>query len=225
MTIITNQATQQLEISIDTVPSELTLGQIPVNADHRSSKEKPLTDAERVRRVTLPAGHWGELEGSINGERSKALGELLRAAVREVANQRLRDHLAEQPLSRRVLASDYTVAALLAWNESTAGSRGSITFTREQIEAWYPTTKLFAAMARKGQQFADFIGKRLAALAARQHGLKDEKDALKLLTLLGDDAASDQPAAALAIELVTRLQGIAKSLATRQQEAISMDDI
>ncbi len=225
MATITNTTTQQLEITIDTVPSETKLGEIPLNADRRSTKDKPLSDAERIRRATLPAGHWGELGATINGERSAALAEMLRGAMRELANQRLRDHLQEQPLSRRILASDYTVAALLAWNESTAGSRGSITFTREQVEAWYPTSAVFAAMARKGQQFADFIGKRLAALAARQHGLKDEKDALKLMALLEADANSSAPSAALAVELVTRLQGIAKSLATRQQETISMDDI
>lgn len=224
MALITNQTTQQLEITIDTVPSEIKLGEIPLNADRRSTKDKPLTDAERVRRATLPAGHWGELAGTANGAASPALSELLRAAVRELANARLRDHLQEQPLSRRILASDYTVAALLAWNESTAGSRGSITFTREQVEAWYPTSLLFASMAKKGQQYADFIGKRLAALAARQHGLKDEKDALKLITLLEPDtaAAGSDP---LCIELVARLQGVSKSLATRQQETISMDDI
>ena len=208
------------EATIDTVSPELKLGEIMVSADRRSSKEKPLTDAERIRRVVLPAGIWGELSASTDGTPMQGLTDVLRQALRDIANARLKDTLAEQPLQRTVALADYTVGALLAWNADTASSRGSITFTREQVEEWFPTSALFAAMAKKGQQYVDFIGKRLATLAAKNHGLKEAKDADKLMVLLADDANS-----AIGSELIQRLGHISKSLTARTVDNLSLDDL
>lgn len=215
MTIINNR-----EATIDTVTTDLQLGQLLISADRRSTKDKPLTDSERIRRVILPAGHWGELSAAIGGTPSQGLTDVLRTALRDIANARLKDYLAEQPLARTVALSDYTIPALLSWNADTASSRGSITFTREDVEQWFPTSAIFAAMAKKGQQYVDFIGKRLATLAAKNHGLKKAEDADKLITLLSDDANS-----ALGSELIQRLAHISKSLTTRTVDSLSLDDL
>lgn len=209
------------EATIDTTTTELSLGQILVSADRRGSKEKPLTDAERLRRVVLPAGHWGELSAAADGTASQGLTDLLRSALREIANARLKDTLSENPHQRTVALSDYTVGALLAWNSDTAATRGSITFTREQVEEWFPTSKLYQQMQQKGAQFVDFVGKRLATLAAKNHGLKKPEDADKLVTLLSEDATS-----AIGSELIQRLAHISKSLSQRTADtAISLDDL
>lgn len=209
------------EATIDTTTTELKLGEILISADRRSTKEKPLTDAERIRRVILPADQWGELTASNNGASSQGLTDLLRNALRDLGNARLKDILAENPLQRTVALTDFTVGSLLSWNSDTASSRGSITFTREQVEEWYPTSAIYRAMKNRSNAHADFVGKRLAALAAKNHGLKEPADADKLTVLLADDGNT-----ALGAELIQRLGHISKSLTARTaQETISMDDL
>jgi hypothetical protein len=215
MTIINNQ-----EATIDTVTPALTVGQIQLSADRRTTKETPLTDAERIRRVVLPVGHWGELSASTNGQPMQGLTDCLREALRSIGSARLRDTLAAAPMQRTVALADYTVAALLAWNAETAGSRGSITFTREQVEAWYPTSAIAAAMTAKSKEHYAFMLNRLACLAAKMHGIKEAAHADKLVTLLADDAGSSTGA-----ELIQRLAHITKQLTEKKAEAISMDDL
>lgn len=221
MTIINNA-----EATIDTTATEASIGQIIVSADRRGTKDKPLTDAERIRRVILPAGHWGELSaGLLNTtnqqyQQAQGLTDLLRNALRDIANARLKDTLSENPQQRTVALSDYTVGALLAWNADTASSRGSITFTREQVEQWFPTSKLAAAMAAKGAQWVEFVSKRLATLAAKNHGLKKPEDADKLIVLLADDADT-----AIVGELIQRLTHISKSLQQRTADSLTLDDL
>jgi hypothetical protein len=206
------------EFTIDTVTPSLSIGQIQVSADKRG---KELTDSERIRRVVLPATHWGTLTATIDGSPSVGLTDVLVTGLKTIANARLRDFLQENPLARTVAAADYTVAALLAWSNDTASTRGSITFEREQVESWFPTSKLFTTMNAKGKQFADFVGGRLATLAAKNHGIKKAEDADKLITLLADDAATP-----LASELIQRLSHISKTLQAKTvQTAISMDDL
>lgn len=208
------------EATIDTTSAELSIGQISLSADKRGTKEKPLTDAERIRRVVLPAGHWGELSATADGTPSQGLTDILRNALRDIGSARLKDTLAENPLARTVALSDYSVGALLAWNSDTASSRGSITFTREQVEEWFTSSAIHAAMQVRGAQWVDFVGKRLAALAAKNHGLKKPEDADKLVVLLAEDASSS-----IGSELIQRLSHISKSLQQRTADALSLDDL
>jgi hypothetical protein len=206
------------ELTIDTVTPALKLGEFQISADKRG---KDLTDSERIRRVVIPANHWGNLAATANGTASQGLTDVLLNGLRTIAAARLRDYLSEQPMARTVAVADYTVTALLAWTNETASGRGAITFEREQVEAWYPTSNLAAAMAAKGKQFVDFVGNRLATLAAKNHGLKLSSDADKLITLLAEDA--DSP---LGSELIQRLAHISKTLAAKTAAtSISMDDL
>jgi hypothetical protein len=208
------------EATIDTVAPALNIGELQLSADRRG---KELADHERIRRVVLPAGHWGELTAGLQTykgyEASQGLTDVLREALRDIANARLRDILAETPQQRTVALADFTVGALLAWNADTASSRGSITFTREQVEAWYPASAIGQQMKQRGTAFVEFVGKRLAALAAKNHGLKKPEEATKLIVLLEADAST-----ALGAELIQRLTHIEKSLTQRaNEETISMD--
>lgn len=218
--------------AIETVAPTLQLGEIQLSADRRSTKEAPVAEAERIRRVVLPSNHWGELTSSINGERNQSLTDILRAALTKLGSDRLRDQLAEQPLARSVAISDYTVAELLKWSEDTATSRGSITFTREQAEQWYKDSATKVANTAKwnaaGKADAaittmhQFVSNRLGALAAKNHGLAKVEDADKLMAMI----AADDITSSIATEILGRLEHIRKQLIAKANEAtVSMDDL
>lgn len=226
MTTINN-----LSVTIDTTVPALAIGQIQLSADRRSTKDKPLTDAERIRRAVLPAGHWGELASSINGERSQSLTDVLRTALVSIASDRLRDTLTETPMQLTIALSDYTVPALLAWSAETATTRGSITFTREQVEKWIADSATMQAFTTKHAgkptlpALRSLVTTRFATLAAKNHGLKDEADADKLLAMIAP-ADLESTSAALVTELIGRLDHIKKALAAKAAEAtVSMDDL
>lgn len=218
-------------VTIDTTVPALSIGQIQLSADRRSTKETPLTDAQRIRRAVLPAGHWGELATTLNGERSQSLTDILRTALTGIASDRLRDTLAADPMAKTIELSQFTVPALLAWNAETASGRGSITFTREQVEAWIADSATMAALRLKHAGKSNLpalcalVTTRFATLAAKNHGLKDEADALKLLQLISPEDANGSRAA-LTTEIIGRLEHIAKQLAAKAAEAtVSMDDL
>lgn len=220
-------------LPIQTVAPALVVGEVMVSADKRSTKEKPLTDAERIRRVVLPAGFWGEFNVSMqDGSNSQGLKDILREAIRKIANDRLSDTLAETPMQSTVAAADFTVSALLAWSEETASSRGSIPFKREEVEAWFTASKtqqnLVAKWQAAGKDAAqmktlnEFALKRFATLAAKNHGLKDAADAEKLLALVAPEDAET----GIGADVVGRIAHIVKSLTSReQQQNLSMDDL
>jgi len=225
----------KIQATIDTVLPSLSLGQIQINAHRRSTKEKPLTDAERIRCVVLPAGHWGELGASLNGTSNQSLTDILRSALVSIASDRLRDTLAAEPMQRIVELNDYSVPALLSWNADTASGRGSITFTREQVETWYDssetsaelTTKWTAAGKTAAQMLTlhQFVRNRFATLAAKNHGLKEPADCDKLTSLIAA-ADLDGASASLMVEVMGRLDHIRKQLIAKAAETtISMDDL
>lgn len=227
MTILNNQ-----QATIDTVVPALKLGEIQISADRRSTEKQKLSDAERIRRVVLPANHWPETAATINGERNQSLTDILRSALVSIASDRLKDILATDPMTRVVSLADFTISALLTWNADTASSRGSITFTRDQVEAWFPGSATAASLktraAAAGKPTAavlDFAGKRFATLAAKNHGLKDVADAEKLAAVI-DPADLEGEHASLVTEILGRLEHIKKSMQARAAtESISMDDL
>ena len=219
-----------LQVVIETVVPTLKLGEIQISADRRSTKEKPLTDAERIRRAVLPANYWGEVSGNLNDQRSQGLTDLLREALKAIASDRLRDTLNENPLATTIELRDYSVAALLTWSSETASSRGSITFTRDQATSWFTTSATAAAMlekhgATKGAAINLMLTNRYGALAAKNHGLREESDATKLVAIISP-ADLEGTSAALVADIIGRLDAIAKQLKAKAAEAtVSMDDI
>jgi hypothetical protein len=214
------------ELTIDTTPVAANIGEVIISADKRATTGKTLTDSERIRRVVIPAGHWGNLEGTIDSLKLQALTDVLTTGLKSIASARLRDTLSENPMARTVALADYTVPSLLSWSEETASSRGSLTFTREQVEEWFPTSNLATDMKARSQAHYDLILKRLAALSAKNHGITKPEDALKLQTLLANDAAAaTTDEQAIVGELIQRLAHIEKTLSARVETAISMDDI
>lgn len=225
MSIINNPETTS--ITIDTVTPTLQLGQIQISADRKTiDKSKPLSDAERIRRIVLPSNYWGNLSASMNGSSSQSLTDILTSGLKTIANAKLRDFLMENPLARTVPLIDFSISHLLAWSAESASSRGALTFDRDQIEAWFPTSKLFILMATKGTAWTSFMLNRLGTLAAKNHGLKKSEDADKLITLLEADA-TDSNASPLVSELIQRLAHISKALAARANSptTLSLDDL
>lgn len=218
------------QIVIETVVPTLKIGEIQISADRRSTKEKPLTDAERIRRAVLPSTAWGETGATLNGERNQGLCDILREALKQLANERLRDTLNENPLATTIELSDYSVAALLTWSSETAASRGSITFTRDQATNWFAKSATAAAMlekhgATKGAAVVSLLTNRYGALAAKNHGLKDEAEAQKLVAII-DAKDLEGESAALVADIIGRLDAISKQLKAKAAEAtVSLDDI
>jgi len=225
------------EVTVDTVATPAKLGEIIVSADKRSTTENPLSDAQRIRRVVLPSGHWGNLTAGVadlEGTYKKVQGltDILVSGLRSIANSYLKETLSENDGMRTVSLADFTVASLLAWSTETAASRGALTISKEDIEKWFPTSKLFAVMQardaaeKKGTAYTDFMGKRLSALAAKNHGIKDDVGCAKLVVLLEADIAT--PGDSIATELVGRLAHIGKTFAAKTKElatAITMDNL
>lgn len=218
------------QILIETVVPTLKLGEIQISADRRSTKEKPLTDAERIRRAVLPGTVWGEISATLNSERSQGLTDILREALKSIASDRLRDTLAENPIATTIELKDYSVAALLTWSSETASSRGSITFTRDAAVEWFKTSATAAAMlekhgATKGAAVIQMLTNRFGALAAKNHGLREESEALKLTSIISP-ADLEGTSAALVADIIGRLDSITKQLRAKAAEAtVSMDDI
>ena len=180
-----------------------------------------MTDAERIRRVVLPANYWGHLECTLNNVKSQALNDILTTGLRAIAAARLRDYLQEQPMARTVALADYSVSTLISWSADTASSRGSLAFDRDDIVLWYKTSAVHAVMAARGKEFDEFIGNRLFCLAAKHHGIKLAEDATKLITLLEADGNTS-----LGAELIARLAYIAKALeAKKDDKTVNMSDI
>jgi hypothetical protein len=218
------------QIVIETVVPQIKLGEIQISADRRSTKEKPLSDAERIRRAVLPAGVWGEIAGTLEGNRNQGLTDILREKLKELASERLRDTLNENPLATTIELKDYSVSEILKWSNDTAASRGSITFTRDQATNWYSTSATAAAMlvkhgATKGAAVNQLLTNRYGALAAKNHGLREVAEAEKLMAVI-EAADLEGESAALVADIVGRLDAIIKQLKAKAAEAtISMDDI
>ncbi len=222
-------------VTIDTTVPTLSIGQIQLSADKRSTKDQPLTDSQRIRRVVLPAGHWTDFNATLAGTSNQSLTDLLRSALTAIGSDYLRDALTADPLLRTLPLTSFTVPALLAWNNEAATSRSSITFTREQIEQWLPRSATLTSLLSKWtaagknpkqlKELTSFVTTRFATLAAKNHGLKEPSDVAKLLSLL-DPADLDGSDASLVTEIMGRLGHIDKQLSAKASEAtVSMDDI
>lgn len=221
-----------IAVAIQTVSPQLNIGEIMLSADKRSTKEAPIKDEERIRRIVLPSNTWGNLSAMMNDERNQSLTDILKNSLVKLGSDRLRDILAETPMLRQVEVSNFTVSALLKWSEETATSRGGITFTREQAENWYASSVTKTANADKwataGKNAAtittmhQFVSNRFGALAAKNHGLAKADDATKLMAMIATEDADSS----IAVEIIGRLEHINKTLAAKANEAtVSMDDL
>lgn len=202
-----------------------------VSADRKSTKEVKLNDSERIRRIVLPANHWGDFSANLVGVRSQELTDILRVKLQEIAGAKLRDSLAADPMLKLVPLSEYSIPALLTWSNETAGSRGSITFTRDEVTAWFATSVSRETIVTKHASnpklaaILSLLESRFGALAAKNHGLKDEDDAKKLVALISEKDLEGERAAITAA-ISARLEHIIKSLKAKAEEQnISMDDI
>lgn len=223
------------QLPVQTVaPTNLVIGEVQLSADRKTTnKLQPLADSERIRRIVLPANHWsGFYAADEKGSKSQELTDVLKSALIKIASDKLRDTLAENPMAKVVNASDYTISAILVWSAETASSRGSITFTRDDVETWFDSSATAAAIKARQEAagktataiatLMTFARNRFAALAAKNHGLKDAADADKLLALI--DTADTSTA--LVTDLAGRIAHISKSLAAKAAEAtVSMDDL
>jgi hypothetical protein len=204
----TINTTNGTEFTIDTVTPEITLGDIMVSADKRG---KELTEAQRIRRVVIPAAHWAGLSATQHLRPSNLLTDILIKGLQGIAKARLVDYLNEQPLARTVSASDYTVEALLAWNQETSKQGDALAYDADEIAEWFTTSNLYTKAAKQGQVVVDVIKGTLTKLAAKNHGIKDEEETTKIIVWLADDEANPVAAA-----LISRLGKISETIAAKK---------
>jgi len=214
----------EAHITVDTTTPALSIGEIQLSADRRNVEGQPkLADRERIRRVVLPAGTWGELTAHHNRQNnSQALVDVLTAAIKKLAGDKLRDYLENEPLARTVPVAAFTIPAILAWSTETAASRNSLTVTREQITSWFATSALHTAMRARGPEYVALVQQRCEALAANNHGLKTLEQVSKLVVLLADDAKHPT-----VVEMLGRLASIERAISERTKGTtkVTLDDL
>jgi hypothetical protein len=222
--------TNLTKFAIHTVVPELKLGEFMVSADRKSTKDNKLTDAQRIRRIVIPATLWNGIETTLMTQPSLALSEMLLKSLRELAGDRLREELNEGEMIREVDSAKFTVSSLLTWNKETASSRGMLTLDKDEVLAWFETSETRNAIATKhgvkAPAILAYLRTRFGALAARNHGLTKPEDAAKLMSIIADSDATGEKAS-LVTEILARLNGIQSALQAKlaDGDAISMDAI
>lgn len=226
----TTEINQAAKLAIHTVVPELKLGQIMISADRKSTATNKLTDAQRIRRIVIDESAWTGIEATLLTQPSQALQDMLNKALRELAGDRLREELNEGEMIREVEAAKFTVSALLAWNKETASNRGMLTLDKDEVLSWFETSETRNLIASKHGTRAPailaYLRTRFGALAARNHGLTKPEDAAKLMSIIAD-ADTTGERASIVTEILSRLNGIQKSLEAKllDGDAISMDAI
>jgi hypothetical protein len=216
---ITNATTGQIELTIDTTTPAITAEEIMLSADRRG---KELSDAERIRRVVLPAKTWGSLAATENLKPLENLAAVLEKALIQIASARLRETLEENPLARTVAAADYSISSLLAWNAATSKQGASFPYSREELETWFATSATAKKYTPKGEAVLQVVKETIAKLAARNHGIKTTDQANRVIGWLDTAVSADDP---IASALVEKLGNIITVLEEKTSKAPSMDAI
>lgn len=221
---LTNAATNQQEAIISTTGLERDHDEIIVSANRKSTSDKKLTDAERIRCCAIPAATFSGITILSENCPTDPLSALLQSKLQDIANQRLREFIAETADSVRSIPLNlFSLPALLAWDAETSAARGSISFSKEEVLEWFNKSATKQQLAQRlPAEGLEFISKRFSALAAKNHGLAKEADALKLLSLIAPVDATSETGSAV----VARINAIATSLrAKADSNTWSMDSI
>lgn len=204
-----------------TVAMVSTLPVDPADRDHDEVvitahiKGNDVTDDLRYRSVYMPAEViFGGVTAMLDDKPSTALLSLVHNALLELARARLKDDLGDTRSLKSVVVNDYSVAALLAWNIETAAARGSLSFTKDQALTWFDASSLSTKLIQKNPKAHAALRIRVAALAAKNHGIKFSKDATAILALI----PAEDVATGIGSDIVARLAHISAALAEKEQE-------
>lgn len=181
-------------INISSVPAEkLADGQQQIIARWKDTANRPISAANRVRSVILPANIWSD-ETTISHAESSVAAALklhLLDSLAELAKSYLSTIVEESNWQRtQVPQEHFSLASLLNWQNEVAALSGRL--NGEEITNWLSSSvTIKAVVASHGAAIGTALGAQLVRLASPNHGLTPEK-AGKLLSSLwqAEDADS-----------------------------------
>lgn len=139
----------------------------------KDTDKRPISAANRVRAVVLPANIWGDATAAAGENKQFAL--FISDALTDLAKQYLSTIVEESNWQRtQVPAESFTLAALLNWQTEQAAISGRL--NSDEIKQWLSSSATIAAVsAAHGAAIAKALGEQLAKLAGPNHGLTPEK--------------------------------------------------
>lgn len=193
-------------LTISSVPSEtINDNQMQIVARWKDTEKRPISPANRVRAVILPASLWSA-DASVTTVTDKAVRSFLLDAVADLAKEYLSAICEDSSWQRTQINEDaFTLASLLTWNAERAAAAGRL--NGDDIKRWLTSSVTIASVADKhGDAIAKALGEQFVKLASPNHGLTPER-ADKLLTSLWnpDDADSN-----IGFKVQQRLTAISK---------------
>ena len=132
-------ATAPLMLAISTVElAAIPKGTILIESRRRSTKENPVTDAQRYRAICVP-----EMMILLPNEAAQSkFHQLLQSKIQELAEARFAEFIKGNPLSSEVSAELFSINALLAY---WAEEKKRASMSGEKILAWLKESATFAS--------------------------------------------------------------------------------
>lgn len=187
------QATVTL-LNITSVPAEkLNSDQLQVTARWKDTDKRPISPANRVRAVILPATIWSgqiTVTALAGNNATAALRMHILDSIGELAKDYLSTVVEESNwLRTQVPLQAFDLASLLAWQDERAALSGRL--NGEEIKQWVASSFTITTVAEKhGAAIAKALGEQLVKLASPNHGLTAEK-AGKILANIWNAADAD----------------------------------
>lgn len=166
-------------LNITSVPADkLATDQLQIVARWKDTDKRPISTANRVRAVILPATIWsGQLTVTAlaGNNATAALRMHLLDSIEELAKSYLSTIVEESNWQRtQVPLQSFQLASLLAWQDERAALSGRL--NGDEIKAWVATSTTIATITEKhGAAIAKALGEQLVKLASPNHGLTAEK--------------------------------------------------
>lgn len=203
-------------ITITSVPADpVPANCIQVVARWKSTDNRPIDAANRVRAVILPATIWQDAS-TVATAHSPAFSLFVMDAVEELAKSYLSTIVEESKWMRtQVPEQSFTLASLLIWQQEQAAASGRL--NGEAIKAWATksaTVTNFRTVSGSAAKADALIGL-FVKLAGPNHGWTKDKAGKMLDTLFSADDAKDS----------TGLRVMLKLQAIREKEEATAEDL
>lgn len=189
-------------------------GTMQLIARWKSTENNPISAANRLRAVILPANIWTQELHTM----SDSLRLFVHDAIEDLARKYLSTICQESNWLRTEVNQDaFSLASLLKWNAEQAALSGRL--NGDEIKKWLTESVTIATVATKhGAKIAEALGNQFVKLASPNHGLTPEK-ADKLLSQVW---ATDDADSTTGLRVMLRLQSIRDRA---QAEANLLDSI
>lgn len=175
-------------LTISSVVAETVAeGTQQIVARWKDSEKRTISKENRNRAIILPDNIWHE---QLDAQPSKNLRLFVSDALTDLAREYLSKIVEDSNWMRtEVPQEDFTVSALLTWQEERAALSGRL--NSDTIKEWLTHSATVRTVQEKhGKEVSEAFGAQLVKLAGPNHGLTAEK-AGKILANLWDVKDSD----------------------------------